>query len=88
MREIIEIGSVCGILHSATRLDGGSLMCLFTVVGLGIFSLSGLATVANAQTYSDTPLGNSPSSEAHVAQMGICQIGAGGPCNGDTNSVK
>ena len=89
MRENLAIGSVCGIVLRATRLDGGTLLCLFTIVGLGILSLSELATVANAQTYSGTPLGNSSSSsETHVVQMGICQVGAGGPCNGDTNSVK
>jgi hypothetical protein len=31
---------------------------------------------------------NSTSNETNVKQMGICQVGAGGPCNGDSNSPQ
>jgi len=29
---------------------------------------------------------NRGSSETDKQEMGICEVGAGGPCNGDTNS--
>jgi hypothetical protein len=65
------------------------LMFLFSVIGLSLLSLSMSATMANAQTPSDSTAGsNSNSNEIDVKQMGICQVGAGGPCNGDSNSPK
>jgi hypothetical protein len=41
----------------------------------------------NAQAFSSgsTSSGNSTISESHVTQMGICVVGAGGPCNADSN---
>jgi hypothetical protein len=37
----------------------------------------------NAQAYSSDA--NSTGGTAGVTQMGICLVGAGGPCNGDRN---
>jgi hypothetical protein len=50
-----------------------------------MLSLSVLVTMANAQA---PPSNSNPttSNETSVKQMGICQIGAKSPCNGDSNS--
>ena len=65
------------------------LVFLFSMIALGLVSLSLLATIANAQTPKSTSGADSTSSnEDGVKEMGICVIGAGGPCNGDTNSPK
>jgi hypothetical protein len=62
------------------------LMFLFSIIGLGIISLTISATMVNAQTSSNsTSGGNRHSNETNVKQMGICVVGAGGPCNGDSN---
>ncbi|MFL6328681.1 MAG: hypothetical protein ACJ71K_08985 [Nitrososphaeraceae archaeon] len=46
-------------------------------------------TMANAQVPSNSTSGtNSTSNETGVKQMGICQVGAGGPCNGDSSLAK
>ncbi len=56
---------------------------------LVLISLFGSASIAVTQAHSGKSMDySSLSSETHVAQMGICQVGAGGPCNADTNSVK
>ena len=61
-------------------------MFLFSVIGLSLLSLSMSATMTNAQTSSNFTLGtNSTGNETGVKQMGICVVGAGGPCNGDSN---
>ena len=62
-----------------------------SVIALGLVSLSLLATIANAQTASPnftSGAKSTSSNESGVKQMGICVVGAGGPCNGDTNSPK
>ncbi len=42
--------------------------------------------MANAQTSSNSMSGgNRASKETNVKQMGICLVGEGGPCNGDSN---
>ena len=42
--------------------------------------------MANAQTSSNSMSGgNRASKETNVKQMGICVVGEGGPCNGDSN---
>ena len=61
-----------------------------SVIALGLVSvsLSLLATIANAQTTSDFTSGaksTTTSNESGVKQMGICEVGAGGPCN---NNVR
>jgi hypothetical protein len=41
--------------------------------------------MVNAQAYSSgSTSSSSTNGETHVAQMGICQVGAGGPCSGDS----
>ena len=64
------------------------LVFLFSVIALGLVSLSLLATIANAQTSSNSTSGanSTTSNETGVKQMGICVVGGGGPCNGDSNS--
>jgi hypothetical protein len=61
-----------------------------SAIALGLVSLSLLATIANAQTPSNSTSGakSTTSNESGVKQMGICVVGAGGPCNGDTSSAK
>jgi hypothetical protein len=62
-------------------------MFLFLLIGLGLISsLLVLTIMTNAQAYSSG--GNSTSSRTGVREMGICQVGAGGPCNGDSNLAK
>ena len=58
-------------------------------IALSLVSLSLLATIANAQTTSDFTSGaksTTTSNESGVKQMGICVVGAGGPCN--NNNVR
>ncbi|MFL6341306.1 MAG: hypothetical protein ACJ72U_07145 [Nitrososphaeraceae archaeon] len=89
-----------GVLSSSTLIsttknpmnkgnNNAMFVFLFSVIGLSLLSLSASATMANAQAPSNTTSGtNSTSNETGVKQMGICQVGAGGPCNGDSNSTK
>jgi hypothetical protein len=59
------------------------LMLLFSVIGLGLIASSMSATMASAQTSSNSMSGgNRASKETNVKQMGICLVGEGGPCNG------
>jgi hypothetical protein len=66
------------------------LMFLFSAIGLSLFSLFVSVIMVNAQAYpsGSIPSGSSTNGETHDAQMGICVVGVGGPCNGDTNSPK
>jgi hypothetical protein len=66
------------------------LVFLFSVIALGLFSLSVSAIMVNAQAPSNTTSGssNSTSNETGVKQMGICQEGVKSPCNGVSNSTK
>jgi hypothetical protein len=62
------------------------LVFLFSIIGLGVISLTISATMANAQTSSNSMAdANRASKETNVKQMGICLVGEGGPCNGDSN---
>jgi ATP/ADP translocase len=93
-------GAAVGVLSSSTLIsttknpmnkgnNNAMFVFLFSVIGLSLLSLSASATMANAQAPSNTTSGtNSTSNETGVKQMGICQVGAGGPCNGDSNSAK
>jgi hypothetical protein len=62
---------------------------LVSAISVSLFSSSVSAIIVNAQAYSAgfTPSSNT-GSDTHVAQMGICVVGAGGPCNGDSNMAK
>ena len=66
------------------------IIFLFSVITLSLVSLFLLATIANAQTSSNSTSGanSTTSNKTSVKQMGICVVGAGGPCNGDTSSAK
>jgi hypothetical protein len=70
--------------------NSAMLMFLFSVIALGLFSLSVSAVMVNAQAPSNTTSGssNSTSNETGVKQMGICQEGVKSPCNGVSNSTK
>ena len=59
-------------------------VCLFFIIGLCAFSLYLATITANAQQYSNSTSGsnNSTTNETRVTRMGICVVGAGGPCNG------
>ena len=65
---------------------------LFSAISLSLLSLSVSAIIVNAQAHyaGSTPSSDSSSrgSDTHVAEMGICVVGAGGPCNGDSNLAK
>jgi hypothetical protein len=58
-------------------------MYIFLSLILGIDLLTPTIMMINLQAYSSET--NSTSSTAGVTQMGICLVGAGGPCNGDSN---
>jgi hypothetical protein len=53
-----------------------------------LLSLCILATMANAQTPSNSTSGtnSTTNNETGVKQMGICQIGSKSPCNGNSGS--
>jgi len=59
------------------------LVLLFLVIGLSLLSLSVPTIMTNAQVPSNTTFGssNSTGNETRATQMGICKVGAGGPCN-------
>jgi hypothetical protein len=65
-------------------------MFLLSAIALSVLSSIVSAMLANAQpSPSNSSAGtNSTSNETNVKQMGICQVGAGGPCNGDSNSPQ
>jgi hypothetical protein len=55
----------------------------FLILGISFLSLSLPTTIMiNAQPSSDSISGGTSSS---TQQMGICVVGAAGPCNGDSN---
>lgn len=68
-------------------------MFLFLIIGITLLSLSTVRTtiMINAQAYSPTAgsiatiSNNNTSGASGVKQMGICVVGAGGPCNADSN---
>jgi hypothetical protein len=63
---------------------------LVSAISMSLISLSVSAIIVNVQAYSasSTPSSSSTGSDTHVAEMGICVVGAGGPCNGDSNMAK
>ena len=65
---------------------GGSnkvFVFLFFIIGLCAFSLYTSTIMVNAQLSSNsTSSNNSTTNETRVTHMGICVVGAGGPCNG------
>jgi hypothetical protein len=63
---------------------------LVSAISVSLISLSVSAIIVNVQAYSagSTPSSSSTGSDTHVAEMGICVVGAGGPCNGDSNMAK
>lgn len=63
-------------------------ICLFSfsAIALSLLSLSILALTVNAQPYSPSPVSSTKSVSSRSSgdtQMGICVVGASGPCNGD-----
>ena len=74
--------------HHKKKKSSSMFMCLFSfsAIALGLLSLSILALTVNAQPYSPSPVSSTKSARSSTngdAQMGICVVGAGGPCNGD-----
>jgi hypothetical protein len=56
---------------------------LFFIISLCVFSLYLSTITVNAQLSSNsTSSSNSTTNETRVTHMGICVVGAGGPCNG------
>jgi hypothetical protein len=56
---------------------------LFFIIGLCAFSLYLSTMTVSAQLASNsTSSSNSTNNETRVTRMGICVVGAGGPCNG------
>jgi hypothetical protein len=85
--------------HHITKSDVGNhhhkkkssmFMCLFlfSVIALALLSLYILALTVNAQPYSPSFVSSTNSATSSRSsgdtQMGICEVGAGGPCNGNT----
>jgi hypothetical protein len=65
-------------------------MFIFLIIGISLLSFSVLTIMINAQTSSGSTTSGSSSgasgSKSNTAtQMGICVVGAGGPCNGDSD---
>jgi hypothetical protein len=67
------------------------LMFLFLIIGITLLSSSTTIKI-NAQAYSSTAASsitnisnNNTSGTTGAKQMGICVVGAGGPCNADSN---
>ena len=59
------------------------LLFLFLIIGLCAFSLYLSTIMVNAQlSPNSTSNSNSTTNETRVTHMGICVVGAGGPCNG------
>jgi hypothetical protein len=60
---------------------------LFLVIGISLLSLSVSAIMINTQASSGSTTSGGSSSGSGIGdtQMGICVVGAGGPCNGDKN---
>jgi hypothetical protein len=66
-------------------------MFLFLIIGITLIS-SSITIKINAQAYSSTAAGsinnisnNNTIGTTGAKQMGICVVGAGGPCNADSN---
>ena len=66
-------------------------MFLFVIIGITLLS-SSTTILINAQAYSSTSAGsitnvsnNNTIGTTGAKQMGICVVGAGGPCNADSN---
>jgi hypothetical protein len=73
------------IKRAMNKGNSNNVMFMFflTVIGLSLLSLSVPTVMTNAQAPSgSTSASNSTINEAHITQMGICVVGAGGPCNG------
>ena len=75
-----------------TQSEVGTFMFLFLVIGIGLISLPVPTIImTNAQASSgSSPTttsngGNSTGSDGtSLEQMGICEVGAGSPCNGES----
>ena len=62
---------------------------LVSAISVRLIPLSVSAIIVNVQAYSEgSTRSSSTGSDTHVAEMGICVVGAGGPCNGDSNMAK
>jgi len=65
---------------------------LVSAISVSLISLSVSAIIVNVQAYSSgfIPVNNSNSTSNinQSTQMGICVVGAGGPCNGESNMAK
>ena len=76
-----------GPLTSSRSNNKHILVVLLSMIGLSLFTLSMLATMASAQSSSNSMPGsssNSTGSGTTVKQMGICQVGVKSPCNGSS----
>ncbi len=82
MRTEMDISFTKKVMNKA--YNNKIFVCLFFIIGLGAFSLYLSTILANAQPSSNSTSdsNNSTTNETHVTRMGICVVGAGGPCNG------
>jgi hypothetical protein len=72
------------------RNNTTTFIFLSLIIGIGLLcSLLVPTIITNVQAYSSASStssgGNSISSESGIREMGICVVGAGGPCNGDSD---
>jgi hypothetical protein len=64
---------------------------LVSAISVSLISLSVSAIIVNVQAYSSgiVPVSNNSTSSINQSTtMGICVVGAGGPCNGESNMAK
>jgi hypothetical protein len=97
MRTNVAVESVNDITDYITQSEVGNRhhhknTCMFIclVIGIGSLSLllvSTLIMTTTAQAYSSGGSDNTNSGTG-IKEMGICVVGAGGPCNGDSKLAK
>lgn len=82
MRTEMDISFTKKVMNKA--YNNKIFVCLFFIIGLCAFSLYLSTILANAQPSSNSTSdsNNSTTNETRVTRMGICVVGAGGPCNG------
>jgi hypothetical protein len=97
MRTNVAVESVNDITDYITQSQTGNRhhhenTCMFIclVIGIGLLSLLLVPTLTmrtTVQAYSSGGIDNTNSGTG-IKEMGICVVGAGGPCNGNANSAK
>jgi hypothetical protein len=100
MRKILTAGlSDCHRHHHITKPEVGNprhnkkSMLLFLVIATALLTTTLsvptiIMTINDAQASSSSGDNNNRDDSGTDKQMGICVVGAGGPCNGDSNQLS